>query len=89
MAQITVSLPSSLNNNEQNLMVDASNVQELFSHIRKANRRAFETLFREHADLLLPKAFVAMFVNDEQTFDNRLALKEGDKVSFGVAIAGG
>ncbi|MGF6768616.1 molybdopterin converting factor small subunit [Paraburkholderia sp. GAS199] len=88
MAQITVSLPRSMTD-DQHLIVDVANVQQLFRQIREVNQRAFNTLFRELNAEITPKAFVAMFVNDEQAFDVHVLLNDGDTVTFGVAIAGG
>ncbi|HDR9057778.1 MoaD/ThiS family protein [Burkholderia stagnalis] len=88
MAQINIKLPASLAK-ENKFVVDASNLQQAFEKIGQMNRHAFDVLFRESGPGFIPKAFVAMFVNDDQAFDVYLPLSDGDRVSFDVAIAGG
>lgn len=88
MAQITVSLPPSLTD-DHHLVADAADMQQLFWQIRETRERIFSTLFRELDAEITPRAFVSIFVNDEQAFDIHVSLNEGDVVAFGIAIAGG
>ncbi|KVE38179.1 MoaD/ThiS family protein [Burkholderia sp. TSV86] len=88
MPLINVSLPTSIFR-ERNLEIEAENANDLFVKIRKSNPAVFDALFRERSTGIVPKAFVAIFLNGEQVFAIEGPLNDGDRVSFDVAIAGG
>lgn len=88
MPLINVSLPASIYR-ERNLAIEVSNATDLFLQIRRFNPAVFDALFREHRAEILPKAFVAIFLNGEQVFELKRPLNDGDQITFDVAIAGG
>jgi hypothetical protein len=88
MAKITLSLPRTIIK-ENELFVDVANVQQLFHRIKQINEGVFHMLFREIESKITPKAFLAVFINDEQVFDLHHVFHDGDKIVFGMAIAGG
>lgn len=88
MADITVSLPRTVSNiNKLDLTV--ANTQELFKALKEKDHNIFETMFRINDAEIWPKAFVSMFINDDQVFDYCHSFSDGDCVVFSMAIAGG
>ena len=88
MAQLTILLPQSiLKLNEFTII--AAHAQQLFEQIQTINESVFDCLFRRIDSDIVPKAFVSVFVNDDQIFDYHCLFNDGDRVVFGIAIAGG
>lgn len=88
MAKITVILPRTVADVDH-LTLEALDYQQLFMKLLTVNPRIFSLLFRETDLGLRPKPYVAMFVNNEQVFDSQHALRDGDRIVFATAIAGG
>ncbi|MEW9809974.1 MAG: hypothetical protein AB2989_05570 [Candidatus Symbiodolus clandestinus] len=88
MAKITIYLPRTIVK-ENELFLDVSDIQQLFYRIKQINDGVFNILFREVESKIIPKGFLAIFINNEQVFDISHIFKDGDKIVFSMAIAGG
>lgn len=87
MPTVDVELPLIIYEHKISLM--ANILSDVFSFLNSHNDVKDSMLFLISKNTIKPKPFVSVFVNGLLTFDYLQELKEGDQVTFSIAIAGG
>ncbi|GFZ63208.1 hypothetical protein PSE10C_55760 [Pseudomonas amygdali pv. eriobotryae] len=86
--KITITLPERIFGCST-MVVTASSTQSAYQELIANFPKQHTDLFVRENELIVPKSYVTIFVNNEICYLLDMPLKDGDSLSLSLAIAGG